>query len=110
MIIVNTMIKVVFPSSSDSLSSSISDYDENSDMISKPFMSVFIVCMYGMFITNRIEVHSYGSHTRAHTHEHTHAHTRAHTFTHTRMHAHTHACTHTQTNKHTHYTCTNRYI
>ena len=39
MIIVNTMIKVVFPSSS------ISDYDEHSDIFSKPFISVFIVCM-----------------------------------------------------------------
>ena len=50
MIIVNTMIKVVFPSSSNSLSSSISDYDKHSDMISKPFMSIFIVCMCGMSI------------------------------------------------------------
>ena len=52
MIIVNTMIKVVFPSSSDPLSSSISNYDEHNDMVSKSFTCVFIVlyCMYGMSI------------------------------------------------------------
>ena len=49
MIIVNTMIKVVFPSSSDSLSSSISDYDEKRELVSKPFSyecmcTVLLVC------------------------------------------------------------------
>ena len=62
MIIVNTMIKVVFPSSSDSLSSSISDYDEKSELISKPFSYECMHCTSGMSITNRIEVHDYGTH------------------------------------------------
>ena len=34
MIIVNTMIKVVFPPSSDSVFSAISDYDKHTDMVS----------------------------------------------------------------------------
>ena len=55
MIIVNTVIKVVFPSSSDSLSSSISDYDEHNDMVSKPFMGIFMYCMYGMSIIKYVD-------------------------------------------------------
>ena len=64
MIIVNTMIKVVFPSSSDSLSSSISDYDEKRELVSKPFSYECMYCTYD---------------TRCLVHTHMHVHTQAYT-------------------------------